>query len=199
MQGFIHHSGEYFVRNRGELQDVFFFQQSRSNNKFYISCGIDCSRLRPGLQNNNVLVPGNKPVSDDKPRLLISYGPTGRLNTVTSFFCKHEDHIEKSALKVASTLSGEVESWFRRFSTAEDLTEQYRVAEVRIDSPGSEPSPPEILRWCIYGLMLDNIGDERGQSWLQPVLSAYKSRPTKSAEDNEWIRIIESRLSRQMR
>lgn len=181
--GFIHHSGEYFVRNRGKLQDIFFFQQTRNNNKFYITYGIDCPELLPELRNNSLLS------LDGRPQIIIS---NFRLEDGHAYNCFQEDYIEKSALKVASALSTEAENWFSQFSTAEDIIEHYMVTEVGIDSPSTELPPGKILRWCNYGLMLNDIGDVRGQNWLRPVLSAYKSIPKKSVQDNEWIRIIES-------
>jgi hypothetical protein len=181
---FNHHSGEYFVRDRGELTDVFFFQQTRNNNQFYISYGIDCPKLLSSTRGNITLA------IPDMPKLLIS---NGRLENNHSYGCKHEDHIENSAAKVASALSQEANPWLNQFETAEDLIENYRSTQIGLNSPSSNVPQNEELRWLIYGLMLHDINDNKSFSWLQPVLTSYKLRPKMTAQDNEWIRIIESK------
>ena len=119
----------------------------------------------------------------------------GCLETDREYFCKYEDHIEKSAAKVALHLSAEAEPWLRKMKTAEDLVKQYWMSEVRVRKPGAKVPAGQILRWGIYGLLLDDIGDRNASGWLTPVMSAYDAGYRTSPEDKEWIRIIKNRLA----
>lgn len=181
-QGFKHYSGEYFVRDRGDIQDVFFFQQTRGNGQYYIAYGIDCPQLLSPLRNNDVLKLGNL------PRLLID---NGRLEDGRAYGCKYEDHIDSSAVKVAAALEIEAEAWFSRYNTINEVIEQYRALNIGSESPSENVPPGKIIRWCQYGLMLLEVGNATGHQWLKPVLATYKSRPKATEQDKEWVKIIE--------
>ena len=146
--------------------DAFFFQQSRSKNQFTVTYGTDCPELLQDIRASKVLSP------EDRPMLLVD---NGRLGTHHTYFCKHEDHIEKSALKVAQDLVAEAEPWLRRIVTPRDLVEQYRASNAHAFPPGPEVPPGQILRWQMYGLLLDDIGERTAPNWLGPVLSAYEA------------------------
>ncbi len=80
------------MRERGQILDVFFFQKARGSNYFWVSYGADCPELLLDLRVSKVLSP------EDRPMLLVD---NGRLGTHHTYFCKYEDHIEKSAIKIA--------------------------------------------------------------------------------------------------
>ncbi len=181
--GFKHYSGEYFIRDRGSLQDVFFFQLTRGNGQYYITYGIDCPSLLASLRNNEVLKLGNM------PRLLID---NGRLEDGQTYGCKHKEHIDSSSFKAATALEGEAESWFSRFTTINEIIEQYRISNIASEVPSVDVPPGKIIRWCLYGLMLLEVGNEAGHNWLKPVLDAYKSRKKATEQDKEWVKIIEA-------
>jgi len=180
--GFRYLTGDIFVRERGELSDVFFFQQTRGNNQYYITYGTDCLKLLPSLRDNSIFKLGGE------PRLLIT---NGRLEKSRTYGCKYEEHIANSSRKVAEALKTEAEPWFSKFNIPNDAIEQYRVSEVQLNSPSEELPLGKIICWCQYGLMLVESGDESGHDWLAPVLSTYKSKPKLTAHDKEWIRIVE--------
>lgn len=119
----------------------------------------------------------------------------GRLGEHHTYFCKYEDHIEKSAIKIAQDFVTEAEPWLRRIVTPPDLVEQYRASEVHVYPSGAGVPPGQILRWGLYGLLLDDIGDRSASMWLSPVLSAYDTGYRRSPEGKEWIRIIKDRLA----
>lgn len=181
--GFTHLIKEYFVRDRGNLRDVFFFQQTRNNTQYYVAYGLDCPSLLPFLRNNGVLV------TENLPRLLID---NGRLENSQTYGCKYEEHIESSVLKVVAALLKEGEPWFSCFQSTKDVIEQYRKSNIGLRSPSRDVPAGKIIRWCQYGLMLLEDGNEAGRKWLKPVLASYKARPRLTKQDEEWVRIVES-------
>ena len=186
---FKYSGSDYFIRNRENLQDVFFYQQSRTKGQFYITYGIDCPKILNDLR-------GNEPLClPETPKLLITKDFSGRLNQGIPYVCKHEDHIEKSALKVCEDLKTEAIPWFESHLSETDVVESYRKSEIRLLEPSQDIPPGKILRWTMYGLLLHDIGEpSKASVWLERALLKWKLINKPTAQDKEWVRIIESRM-----
>lgn len=185
--GFEHHSSNYFQRVRGSLQDVFFYQQTRTNGQYDITYGIDCPNLLRDLRASDVLSPSKS------PKLLIS--DVGRLENGRMYGCKYEEHIKSSSEKVSAALTNEAVLWWERFSSETDVIEHYRNKEVRLSEPSDELPPGGIVRWTMYGLLLHDSGkQDQAEIWLHRSLQAWLERDKSTTQDKEWVRIIESRI-----
>ena len=186
--GFEHHSSNYFIRNRGTLQDVFFYQQTRTNGEYYITYGIDCPNLLLDFRASDVLFPSKR------PRLMIT-PVAGRLENGRSYGCKYEEHITSSSKKVANALSNEAVLWWESFSTEIEVIEHYRNQEVRLSEPSDEIPPGGIVRWTVYGLSLHDSGNQdQAEIWLRRSLQAWLEKDKPTEQDKEWARLIESRI-----
>lgn len=187
--GFVHQTSAYFTRQRGSLQDVFFFQQTRGNNQFYVAYGVDCPKLLIDLRANDVLSPAKDPM------LLITPVPVSRLEEGRAYGCKYAEHIESSAKKVCQALEKEALPWLESHVSEADVIEKYRLNEVRLSRPSKDMTLGQIVRWTMYGLLLHDSGETRNAVlWLTRVLQEWKRKDRPSGEDNEWVHLIESRI-----
>ena len=89
----------YFVRDRGPIRDVFFFQKMRSNT-ITICYGVMA-------------------VPDDDWTPCV---PNGRwLRDQESYRCKYVDHVDASIGRAVSDLESEAIPWWDGFTTADEL------------------------------------------------------------------------------
>lgn len=187
--GFKAHSGAYFTRTRGSLQDVFFYQETRTNGQYDITYGIDCPQLLQDLRASEILSPSKL------PKLLINPGTGGRLGNGKSFVCKYEEHIHSSSVKMKSTMLSESVPWWESFTTETEVIEHYRKVEVRANEPSEELHPGAILRWTLYGLLLYDSGNQAiADIWLRRSLQAWMQQDKPTESSKEWIRLIETRI-----
>jgi len=90
----------YFIRDRGDLRDIFFFQKMRSN---AITIAYGTMRLPDDV--------------DWSPAV-----PNARWLRDQEFYrCKYVDHVEKSIGRAIADLESEAIPYFSQFQTADDL------------------------------------------------------------------------------
>ena len=90
---------------------------------------------------------------------------------------------------------GEAIPWFESHLSETDVVESYRKSEIRLLEPSQDIPPGKILRWTMYGLLLHDIGEpSKASVWLERALLKWKLINKPTAQDKEWVRIIESRM-----
>ena len=182
--GFCHHAGAYFSRPRGPLLDAFFFQFSRSNFRFSITCGIDAPNLLLQIRGNAALGLESK-----YPSLTISR----QITESDEFGCKYEDHIRNSAAKITTIFSTDVIPWLDNFHSSGDILAAYHRLEIGTDCPVESDAARKVVRWTIYGLMLYNNGrSSEAEPWLNCALQQWTASQKSADHEIEWARIIRS-------
>ena len=181
---FCHHAGAYFSRPRGALLDAFFFQFSRSNFRFSLTCGIDAPDLLPQIRGNATLGLESK-----TPSLTISR----QIAEPDEFGCKYEEHIRNSAAKITPIFSNDVIPWLDNFQHSDDVLAAYHRQEIGTDCPIESDAARKVVRWTVYGLMLYNSGrSSDAEPWLSCSLQQWTVSQKPSVHELEWARIIRS-------
>lgn len=178
--GFEYLDGNNFIREKRGIQDIFFYQQSRSLNQFVIQYGCDCTELL-------------LPIREEKQHgLFISTERLGRGRK--NFGCKYEEHIVNSSREVAQLLETEAGVWFQQFKEPYDIAEYYREFTVRSNNPGDIINSYQANVRAQYGVMLLSMEDTRGYDWLSPVLKFYRATDKLSPYAAFQLSVIDSLL-----
>ncbi|EKK01553.1 hypothetical protein RBSH_03114 [Rhodopirellula baltica SH28] len=95
-----HRTTIYFLRDRGPIRDIFFFQKMRSN-AIAIAYGVTSSAED----------------ADESPGI-----PNARwLNNQEFYRCKYVDHVANSIGRAIADFESEALPWFAQFATEADL------------------------------------------------------------------------------
>jgi hypothetical protein len=171
------------------LRDIFCYQQTRTNGQFYVYCGIDLPTLLDDVRESEIFSP------DKSPKMLITIN-TGRLLSGKTFGCKHEEHIDSSAIKVTEALESEAEFWFGSFATELDVIEYYREREIGLIDLNEQFSLGKVTSCSMYALMLYDVGDvDKSIPWLKQSRNTWQNQTQKTTIQQEWIRVISNRIS----
>lgn len=181
--GFFHEKGNLFCRSRGAIQDAFYFQQTRSNNQYIITYGVNCPGLAADLR------------SDSEGIAITPWPPVG-LENGRSYGCKYAEHIPSSTKKVRSALESEAVPWFEHFHTEADFVDEYKVRNVPMDEPPAEMNGGQRIRVTIYGMLLYDSGrKDEALPWLNAALKAFKVDANVGDDYKDWPAMIESRIA----
>jgi hypothetical protein len=159
--GFMDARNHYFVRPRGNITDVFFFDLLHPDRRsFCIYVGVDVpgwlEKVRESLG------------TQANPALWVSFA----LEKQRWYSCFDEQTILRSAAAAVADLKIEALPWLQQLSTPSDVAAEYfssKVACFPRDSKEMHIGAP--MLWALYGFMLLECGDTtKAADWLR---SAY--------------------------